>query len=96
MKKKDYIFLVLSLLILSGCGGSNSLQVDFRCSEDCNNSNVIVVRMYQLKNAERFKFASLESLIRKPEETLGEDLIPNSKFEKILAPNENFTVDNSK
>jgi type VI secretion system VasD/TssJ family lipoprotein len=93
MRKHYHLFILLFIFFLSGCGGSNSLQLDLQCSEDCNNSNVIVVRVYQLKNAERFKFASLESLIRKPEETLGEDLIPNSKFEKIIGPNETFTVE---
>jgi type VI secretion system VasD/TssJ family lipoprotein len=91
--KKHSLFVFMSLLFLAGCGGSNSLQLDLQCTEDCNNSNVIVIKVYQLKNPEKFKHSSMESLIRKPEETLAEDLIPNSKFEKIIAPNEKFTVE---
>jgi type VI secretion system VasD/TssJ family lipoprotein len=89
---RKYYLSILILIFLTGCGGSDTLQLDLQCSENCNNNNVIVVRLYQLKNAERFKFASHESLIRRPEETLGEDLIPNSKFEKIIGPNETFSV----
>jgi type VI secretion system VasD/TssJ family lipoprotein len=89
---RKYYLSILILFFLTGCGGSDTLQLDLQCSENCNNNNVIVVRLYQLKNAERFKFASHESLIRRPEETLGEDLIPNSKFEKIIGPNETFSV----
>lgn len=88
-----YMALMLSGVLIAGCGGANSIQVNLQCSKDCNEGNVIVIRIYQLKNAEKFKLASMESLIRRPEETLAEDLIPNSKFEKILAPDETFEVE---
>ena len=38
--------------------------------------------------------ASRESLLRNPEETLGEDLVPNSKVQKIMIPGESYEIEN--
>ncbi|MCX6151866.1 MAG: type VI secretion system lipoprotein TssJ [Ignavibacteriales bacterium] len=89
MKK---LFLLLPFLVtsfvLSGCGGVQTVKINLKCDDDCNNNNAIVIRIYQLKNADKFRNASFESLIRSPEEILADDLIPNSKFEKTLVPGE--------
>jgi type VI secretion system VasD/TssJ family lipoprotein len=56
--------------------------------------NAVQMKIVQLKSAEKFKLASRESLLRNPDETLGDDLIPNSKVEKIMIPGETFSLEN--
>ena len=89
-----FIILFFSTLILTtGCGSSvETINVDMTCDDNCNESNAIVVKIYQLKNADKFRNASFESLISNPEEVLGDDLIPDSKYEKTLIPGEFFQV----
>jgi type VI secretion system VasD/TssJ family lipoprotein len=94
MKKLFLLFLLFVALFLSpGCGGMQTISLDLNCDDDCNNSNAIVIRIFQLKNADKFKTTSFESLIRNPEEILKTDLIPDSKFEKMIAPGDSLQVD---
>lgn len=91
--------LILSVLFfalqLTGCGGGpQTLNLNLHCNENCNNDNAVVIKIYQLKNAEKFRHASFESLMRNPEELLGDDIIPNTKVEKLLVPNETHDFNN--
>ena len=80
-------------ILLFGCGsGVQSLKVNLKCDGDCNGNNAIVIRIYQLKNADKFSHASFESLLRNPEATLSDDLIPDSKFEITLVPDQTFQI----
>lgn len=93
MKKYFLLLLPLILLYSSGCGGGNeTVNISMSCDADCNESNAVVIKIYQLKNAEKFSHASFESLVRNPDETLGDDLIASSKFEKLLTPDEKFDL----
>jgi type VI secretion system VasD/TssJ family lipoprotein len=93
MKKYFLLILPFILLFASGCGGGNeTVNISMSCDTDCNESNAVVVKIYQLKNAEKFSHASFESLVRNPDETLGDDLIAGSKFEKLLTPDEKFDL----
>lgn len=90
------LFILSSIFVLmlfaSGCGGSNTISVNMLCDENCNNNNAVVIKIFQLKSADRFRTASFESLLRNPESILNEDLIPNSKYEKLMVPKENFSL----
>jgi type VI secretion system VasD/TssJ family lipoprotein len=86
-----FIFSIL-LLVFSGCGGAEKISVSFHCDNDCNESNAVVVKIYQLKNADKFTHASFESLLRSPDETLGDDLIAGAKYEKLMTPDESFKL----
>ncbi len=86
--------IVLSLLIfLSGCGNPTT-NIMLKSTEDSNEMNAVQMKIVQLRSAEKFKLASRESLLRNPDETLGDDLIPNSKVEKIMIPGETFSLEN--
>ncbi len=93
MKKLALLLYLTSLSIISGCGGSGeTISVSLQCDSDCNESNAVVVKIYQLKNADKFTHSSFESLLRNPDETLGDDLISGAKFEKLMAPDESFPI----
>jgi type VI secretion system VasD/TssJ family lipoprotein len=96
MKNKiNYLFYSVLMAGLIGCGsGMRTMNVDLHCDDNCNDNNAIVVKIYQLKNAEKFRHASFESLQRNAEEILSDDLIPNSKYEKLMVPNESFQLKN--
>jgi len=84
---------VLSVLFLLGCG-SQSINILMKSTEDSNEMNAVQMKIYQLRSSEKFKLASRESLLRNADETLGEDLIPNSKIEKIMIPGETYNIEN--
>jgi len=94
--KKVILCLFLPILLYSyGCGGApETINVSLHCDEDCNGSNAVVVRIYQLRNADKFSHSSFESLLRNPEATLGDDLIADGKSEKLMAPDESFSINN--
>lgn len=89
----SFLFIILSTL-LSGCGGGTEMiQINLKCDENTNGGNAVVVTVYQLTNADKFRFSSFEELTKNPEQTLGADLIPSSKFERTMVPGENFNLD---
>jgi type VI secretion system VasD/TssJ family lipoprotein len=93
MKKLFLLPAFLIILFLSpGCGGMQTISLTLNCDGDCNNTNAIVISVYQLKSADIFKSTSFESLIRNPDEILKTDLIPDSKFEKMLAPGDSIEI----
>lgn len=97
MKIKNIILcLFLPILLFTyGCGGGpETINVSVHCDEDCNGDNAIVVKIYQLRNADKFSHASFESLLRNPDTTLGDDLIADGKSEKLMAPSESFSIKN--
>jgi type VI secretion system VasD/TssJ family lipoprotein len=92
-KKITFSLFLTVLLFVCGCGGgTESINVFVHCDQDCNENNAVVVKIYQLKNADKFSHASFESLLRNPDETLGDDLIAAGKSEKLMAPNESFSI----
>jgi type VI secretion system VasD/TssJ family lipoprotein len=87
------IFFALVLYVIPGCGGgTETINVSLSCDNDCNEGNAVVVRIYQLRNSDKFTHASFESLLRSPDETLGDDLIAGAKYEKLMAPDESFKI----
>ena len=93
MIKILFITLTISLLLFVHCGGgTRTLRIDVHSDENANSGNAVVVTIYQLINADKFRFASFESLMKKPEETLGSDIMPNSKYERTLVPGEIFQL----
>lgn len=88
MKNIPALFLFFNLILIGCGGGPQTINVNLLCNENCNNNNAVVVKIYQLKNAEKFRHANFESLVRNPDELLADDLIPNTKIEKLLVPNE--------
>jgi len=88
-----FLFIIISTL-LSGCGGGNEMiQINLFCDENTNGGNAVVVTVYQLTNADKFRFSSFESLTKNPEATLGSDLVANSKFDRTMVPGESFQLD---
>ena len=87
------LLIMLLLIGLSGCGNP-TLNILLKSTEDSNEMNAVQMKIVQLRSAEKFKLASRESLLRNADETLGEDLIPNSKVEKIMIPGETFSLEN--
>jgi type VI secretion system VasD/TssJ family lipoprotein len=80
-------------MIVFGCGGP-SINIFMQSTNDSNEMNAIQIEIFQLRNSEQFKTASRESLIRNSNETLGKDLIINSKIEKIMVPGESYEIEN--
>ena len=87
------IFVLTFIIFLSGCG-SPTTNIILKSTDDSNEMNAVQMKIVQLKSAEKFKLASREALLRNPDETLGDDLIPNSKVEKIMIPGETFSLEN--
>ena len=94
MKRQlQILFLSIYIIIINSCGGSiQTISVDIKCDDNCNKTNAIVVKIYQLKNADKFRNATFESLLSTPEEILKDDLIPDSGYEKTLIPGESFKI----
>lgn len=89
----SFLFIVVSTL-LSSCGGGNEIiQINLKCDDNTNSGNAVVITVYQLTNADKFRFSSFEELTKNPEQTLGADLIPSSKFERTMVPGETFNLD---
>ncbi|MCW8806070.1 MAG: type VI secretion system lipoprotein TssJ [Ignavibacteriaceae bacterium] len=93
MLKSFIIFMIfISLILLAGCGGAKTMSVEVISDNDANNGNAVVVKIYQLISGDKFRYASFESLLKNPDETLGSDVIPGSKYEKTMVPGENFKL----
>ncbi len=89
--KKMYLLL---LIIFAGCGSSKHfIEVSLNSFAISNNGNAVVVTIYQLTNADKFRLSSFESLTRNAIATLGPDLIANATFEKTMVPGEIFSLD---
>ncbi|MGE5797884.1 MAG: type VI secretion system lipoprotein TssJ [Ignavibacteria bacterium] len=87
--------LIIFLVYIYGCSSSvQTLEVLFHCDDECNQNNAIVVKIFQLKNSDKFEHSSFESLLKDPDGVLGEDLIPSAKYEKTMIPGEDFQLDN--
>ena len=90
---KHFILLLTLPLIttsLFSCGGS-TIGLSIKCDDDCNSNNAVVIRIYQLKNGEKFLRESRESLLKSAEEVLGDDIVNNSKVEKTMIPGELYS-----
>ncbi|MDY0081928.1 MAG: type VI secretion system lipoprotein TssJ [Ignavibacteriaceae bacterium] len=95
MKKIILIVLpIFALLLFSKCGsGKEYIQVSFKSYANSNGGNAVVVTIYQLANADKFRLASFESLAKDAVAALGSDLIPSSVYEKTMVPGESFNLD---
>jgi type VI secretion system VasD/TssJ family lipoprotein len=87
------IFILSALIVMSGCGNPTT-SIMLKATEDSNEMNAVQMKIFQLRSAEKFKLANRESLLRNADEALGEDLIPNSKVEKIMIPGEIYSLEN--
>ena len=93
MIKSLLLFSIFLISVITGCSnGLQTVDISLKCDENSNENNALVLKIYQLKNSDKFMRASFESLSRNPQETLAGDLIPNSNFEKTMIPNESFTI----
>jgi len=94
MKKFAFKFMILtSMLSFIGCGsGIQTVNIDLNSDVNANGGNAIVIKIYQLTNDDKFRYASFESLLKNAEETLTYDLVPNSIKEKTMVPNENYDL----
>ena len=71
--------------------GKKVLNVSLIGGKRLNGENAVVVRIYQLKSADKFQLATKESFWKGKDsdiELLKNELIPNSRQELILRPNE--------
>jgi len=93
MKFIFHLSVLVVMIFAAGCGSSSTMSVNMLCDDNCNNNNAVVIKVFQLKSADKFRTASFESLLRSPESVLGDDLIPNGKYEKLMVPNENFSLE---
>jgi type VI secretion system VasD/TssJ family lipoprotein len=91
-KKIILHLLFITLLILLGCGGKETIKISLASDKNTNNGNAVVITVFQLTNAEKFRFSSFESLSKNPEATLETDLVTNSKLEKTMVPEEIFEL----
>jgi type VI secretion system VasD/TssJ family lipoprotein len=88
MNKTNFLSLLI-LILVYGCGsGTRTVNITVNAEQEANSKNAVVVTIYQLTNADKFRYASFESLMKSPESTLGTDAIPNSKFEQTMVPGE--------
>lgn len=96
-KKKKSTLTIFSysifIFLLTGCG-NQTVNILMQSTSDSNEMNAVQIKIYQLKSSEKFLLANRESLLRAPEETLGEDLIPNTKVQKIMIPGEIYNLEN--
>ena len=82
--------LFLCILILLWECSSNKIYLKIKCADDCNNGNAVVVSILQLTNSEKFLRASRESLLKNPQDIIGDELV--FKLEKTLVPGESFVL----
>jgi len=82
-----------TLAFLFGCGsGKEMIQIILECDENANGGNAVVVTLYQLTSADKFRLLNFEALIKTPEISLGSDLVINSKFERTMVPGETLDL----
>lgn len=94
MRKFAFRFMIFPLLIyFTGCGsGIQTINLALSSDVNANGGNAVVINIYQLTNDDKFQYASFNSLLNNAEETLANDLIPNSIIEKTMVPNENYDL----
>jgi len=93
MLKSFLITLIFtSIIAVCSCGGARTVEIQLTSDNNANDGNAVVVTVYQLISADKFRYASFESLLKNPEVTLGTDVVAGSKYEKTIVPGENFTL----
>lgn len=86
------LFLVLSLLLLSGCAGAPKpppptvIQLTLEVAADANpdargRASPIVVRLFELKSLAAFDSSDFFSLFEKDQATLGGELVAREEFQ---------------
>ncbi|MFH1197524.1 MAG: type VI secretion system lipoprotein TssJ [bacterium] len=89
---KNTICIIGFFLFLSACG-ADTVNITMKSSDDCNDKNAIVVKVFQLKSDEKIKRSTRDALLRNIETTLANDLIPNTKIEKTMVPGNYISLD---
>lgn len=94
---KNYLIQIILIsaafifLISIWACGKKVLNISLIGGKKLNKENAVVVRIYQLKSADNFQLSTKESFWRGKDsdiELLKNELIPNSRQELILHPNE--------
>lgn len=86
--------LFLCIFIFLWECSSNKIHINLKCADNCNNGNAVVVYILQLTNSEKFLRASRESLLKNPQDIVGDELV--YKLEKTLVPGESFILPDHK
>lgn len=89
---KKIISLSGLMIYLSGCG-AETVNVTMKSSDDCNEKNAVVVKIFQMTSDEKIKRATRDALMRDMDAILANDLIPNTKIEKTLIPGSVISFD---
>ena len=94
MREFTFTFIIFVLIIyFTGCGsGIQTINVALSSNVDANGGNAVVIKIYQLTNNDKFLYANRNSLLKNAEETLANDLIPNSIIEKTMVPDDNYDL----
>jgi len=92
---REFIFgfmILVSMIYFTGCGsGVQTINIDLSSDANANGGNAVVIKIYQLKTDNKFRYAQYESLLKNAEETLANDLIPPIK-EETMTPSEKYPL----
>ena len=90
---REFTFIIFAFIIyFTGCGsGIQTINIDLISDANANGGNAIVIKIYQLTNDDKFRFADFKSLWKNAEETLVNELIPPF-IEETIVPNKNYEL----
>jgi len=93
MREFAFGFMILtSMVYFAGCGsGIQTINIDLSSDVNANGGNAVVIKIYQLTNDDKFRYADFKLLLKNAEKTLTNDLIPPIK-EKTMVPDENYNL----
>lgn len=77
LSKRFILFTIglVTLLIFISCASSKSMNLRLQAGEKSNNGNAVVVRIHQLRNDVNFKRLTIQSYLKDPRNSIGEDQI---------------------
>ena len=85
MREFTFTFIIFAFMIyFTGCGsGIQTINIDLSSDINANGGNTVVIKIYQLTNDDKFRYADFKSLWRNAEETLAKHVI-DSNFKKPI------------
>ena len=91
MREFTFTFIIFAFIIcFTGCGGGiKTINIDLSSDVNANGGNTVVIKIYQLTNDDKFRYADFKSLWKNAEETLANELIPPF-IEETIIPNKNY------
>jgi len=91
MREFTFTFIIFAFMIyFTGCGsGIQTINIDLSSDINANGGNTVVIKIYQLTNDDKFRYADFKSLWRNAEETLANELIPPF-IEETIIPDKNY------